>query len=109
MIRGSKTFHIFDPAQSYNLHAGQPVFQASLKATTKKSKAAAIKVDFQRDPDTVSKEVNYYHTYSPVDIHHPNHKLHPRYAKAHGFSCTINPGDTLYLPSHVSLRRIRIT
>jgi hypothetical protein len=102
VIRGSKTFYIFDPSQSSNLHAGEPVLQATLSATRHAPRRAGGPplFTFHRDRSTISPETNAYHTYSPVNIHSPDLKAHPRFANAKGLVCEVGPGDTLFLPSH---------
>ena len=40
------------------------------------------------------------HTYSPVNVLHPDPHAHPRATQARGFNCTVHAGDALFVPSH---------
>eukprot|EP01041_Mallomonas_annulata_P000659 gene659-1271_t len=96
MIRGSKTFHLYDPLQSEYLYADTPLRSASFGATV----GLDGRVAFQRPSDSVAEEAVEAHTYSPVDIQNPNYTHHPLFKQAKGFACTIHQGDILFVPSH---------
>ncbi len=58
-------------------------------------------IKFSRDKSKVVKEENTYHTYSPVNIHNPDLKKHPKFAKARKYTCVVNAGETLFVPRWV--------
>lgn len=95
MMRGRKTFYLYDPSQSVNVYGGEGVRSAAFQFVGNISHG-----DFVRPQGKVSEELNTYHTYSPVDIMNPDFAKHPRFRNAKQLVCTIEPGDTLYLPSH---------
>jgi len=100
VIAGSKIFRLYDPSQSEYLNGGGPVISASFSAHLHRRQGGPPSITFTRSPTTISHAVNTYHTYSPVNIRQPNYDRHPRYKYAKEMVCTVESGDTLYLPSH---------
>jgi len=96
MIRGTKTFVLYDPGQSKNLYGDTPLRSATLNFTFGKNS----EVIFRREAGGVAKKSVDIHAYSPVDITNPDYKNHPSMRDVKGFNCTIHTGDILYVPSH---------
>ena len=107
MIRGSKTFSLFDPGQSASLYGDTPLRSASLKATVDKNSPPMPNhdrdvsgVQFSRDKTNIMPTAVDVHSYSPVDLQHPNYTRYPLLRNVRGFECTVGEGEMLYVPSH---------
>jgi hypothetical protein len=116
VLSGRKSFALYPPTQSDQLHAGGGCISASLTAAVTRNTAASNSAStgasagkgstyiesivFSRDKSNINYQVNNHHTYAPVNIKHPDYFAHPRLQQARGFTCVVEAGDTLYLPAH---------
>lgn len=104
VIRGKKTFILYDPEQSIHLYADQLLRSASLQARYDSS-AGIITCEatdsdcrptsigewiFSRNPNNVNNESSRTHTYSPVDVLNPDFEKFPLLKFARGFNCTLH-------------------
>lgn len=102
VLKGKKTFILYDPLQSDNLYGSIPMIGASYDAEIVKNFKIndGFKVKFIRNSSKISKEPNNYHTYSPINVRSPNFKKYPKLKNAKGMICEVEEGDTIYVPSH---------
>lgn len=88
MIAGQKVFTLYDPAQSATLYGDFPIRSASYEADYD---AARASVKLRRSPSKVTGELVQAHTYSPVDIRHPDFNLFPKFKNARNITCRMKP------------------
>lgn len=126
VLRGSKTFTLFDPRDSANLYVGEPLREAKYRAemhvyghsAASKHETEvlidkndihtdfAIRVVRSRGIGLASSDgattlvVNNMSSYSPVNISDPRVlERFPRFANATPITCEVRAGDLLFVPS----------
>ena len=126
VVRGAKTFNIFDPAQTDHLYGGAPMREAKFEArdsvpghghghgsdgqgTATSTSPGAYpggvrqhgRVRLERLYSNVDSTTspNRMGTYSPVNLSAPDLRRFPAFTQARPRTCRVEEGDVLYLPS----------
>lgn len=100
MIRGSKRFHLFHPMDTEAMYEANATFHS-----------AHLLLSVSEAPDTMEASLRYwslpvsmtpkaYQPFSPVNVTHPDLRMHPKFSKAHHVICDVNEGDVIYVPAY---------
>jgi len=100
MVKGTKTFTLYDPSQSDKLYSGVGIsWSGNLKYSFNEQGIGV----FQRDKSLlgiITEDSARINAMAPVNIKKPDYKKYPKLKHTRPLKCTIKPGEVLYNPSH---------
>ena len=108
VLRGAKTFTLYDPTQSARLYAGTPLVEARFEAEVVPGPGppglgggvSDVRVTRSKAQDLSSQKPVRLSPYSPVNISSPSSvSRFPEFAEAIPTQCRAEAGDLLYVPS----------